>query len=76
MGKSVKNSRKKSEKTKVLFVGEIPLFLPERNVARQINIELWLSTVFKKDVLKQLNTQPISKEEPKSILEKTRGYIV
>jgi len=76
LGKSVKNSRKKSEKTKVLFVGEIPLFLPERNVARQINIELWLSTVFKKDVLKQLNTQPISKEEPKSILEKTRGYIV
>ncbi len=76
MGKSVKNSRKKSEKTKVLFVGEVPLFLPERNVARQINIELWLSTVFKKDVLKQLNTQPISKEEPKSILEKTRGYIV
>lgn len=76
MGKSVKNSRKKSEKTKVLFVGETPLFFPERNVARQINIELWLSTVFKKDVLKQLNTQPISKEEPKSILEKTRGYIV
>jgi len=74
--KSVKNSRKKSEKTKVLFVGEIPLFLPERNIARQVNIELWLSTALIEKTLKQVNAQPISKEEPKSILEKTRGYIV
>ena len=72
----MKNSRRRSGRNKVLFIGEIPLFLPERNVARQVSIELWLNTAFKKEVLKQLDTQPISKEESKSILEKTRGYIV
>lgn len=29
-------------KYKLLFIGHIPLLFPERNVAKQLKIELWL----------------------------------
>ncbi|RLI68793.1 MAG: hypothetical protein DRP02_11895 [Candidatus Gerdarchaeota archaeon] len=29
-------------KLKLVFIGDIPLFFPEKNVARQLKVELWL----------------------------------
>jgi len=44
-----------------MFVGELPLLFEARNVARQLEIEVWLDP---SPFLRALNLKPISSEKP------------
>jgi hypothetical protein len=50
---------------KIIFINNIPLLFPERNVARQLKIEVWLDVRAVDNDL-----QPLKREDP------TKYYIV
>jgi len=49
-----------SKTLKWMFIGEIPLPFEARNVARQLEIEMWLDPL---PLLKNLNLKPMSEEK-------------
>jgi len=58
-----------NEKVKLFYIGDLPLLMPTRNVARQFQVEMWLdnSAIYKEMGLKT----------PEQVaIEKTKGYVV
>ena len=57
------------ERVKFLYIGEVPLLMPERNVSRQFQIEMWLDAT--------PMYQSLGLKTPEQIAsEKRRGYVV
>lgn len=56
-------------KYKYFFIGNIPILLPERNLARQLEVEFWLDAT---PFLNQLGL----KTQEQIADEKRRGYVV
>ena len=67
---------KLKRKEGVLFVGDIPLFLSKRNLARQLKVELWLSTELAKDIAHQVQGVKGEQRPVEDTTERIRGYIV
>jgi len=59
---------------KHLFVGDVPLLYPLKNVGKQMEIELWLGTITLET--KDLNLTPIMKNVILRLPDIAQGYIV
>lgn len=50
-----------AETHKWMFIGEIPLLYEARNVARQLEVEIWLDP---SPLLRAMNLKPVCQEKP------------
>jgi hypothetical protein len=59
---------------KHLFVGDVPLLYPMKNVGRQMEVELWLGTITLET--KDLNLTPIMKNIILRLPDQAQEYVV